>query len=77
MFRSQVFDEEDTDNFHYYDYKGDITEDSFKNYINGVSNLCSYNDLGSVSYGDSLLELVTCEYHVNNGRLVVLCRLEE
>lgn len=63
--------------FAFYDYKGDVTEAQFAEYLSGVKGLAEYEDLGSVGYGDSLLELVTCSYHTNNGRLVVLFRKVE
>lgn len=73
VFKSQIFMSDD-DVFKYYSYKGDISEDRFNDYLNGVSDIADYYNFEDVKYGDSLIELVTCNYHVKNGRLVVLCK---
>ena len=73
VFKSQIYMSNE-EVFRYYSYKGDVSEGLFQDYINGVSNIAEYNNLESVKYGDSLIELVTCNYHVENGRLVVLCK---
>lgn len=73
VFKSQIYTSDD-DVFKYYSYKGDISEDRFNEYLDGISDIAEYLNLDGVCYGDSLIELVTCNYHVKNGRLVVLCK---
>lgn len=74
VFLSQIYDDS-YEGFEYYNYRGDLTEDKFNEYIEGITPLMQVGDLSDVSYGDSLIELVTCAYHVENGRLVVLCKM--
>ena len=73
VFKSQIYMSDD-EVFKYYTYKGEISEEQFQEYIMGVSDIADYSNLDAVEYDDSLIELVTCNYHVENGRLVVLCK---
>ena len=74
VFLSQIYDDS-YEGFEYYNYRGDLTEDKFNEYIEGITPLMQIGDLSDVSYGDSFVELVTCAYHVKDGRLVVLCKM--
>lgn len=73
VFLSQVYDD-DYKGFKYYKYRGNLTEEDFNTYLAGIKPLMQVGDLSNVSYGDKLVELSTCNYHVKNGRLVVLCK---
>lgn len=72
-FLSQVYDSSYT-GFKYYSYKGEVSEEEFTEYIAGVNNLLSIGDVSDLEYGDKVVELVTCAYHVDNGKLVIICR---
>lgn len=73
VFLSQVYDD-DYAGFEYYNYRGNVTEQEFNEYLSGIEPLMQIGNLSDISYGDKLIELSTCNYHVKNGRLVVLCR---
>lgn len=73
VFLSEVYDNS-YEGFKYYDYRGDITEGRFNEYIAGIAPLMVSGSVDGVSYGDRLVELVTCSYHTDNGRLVVLLK---
>ena len=73
-FDTQIFPPEDTEHFHYYEYGGVGQEEGFNTYVAQVRELSLY-DTGVVpEWGDTLLILSTCEYHVTDGRFVVVAR---
>ena len=74
VFLSQIYDDS-YNGFEYYNYRGDLTKEEYDEYIEGITPLMQVGNLSDVSYGDSLIELVTCAYHVENGRLIVLCKM--
>lgn len=57
----------------------DCTEEEFDEYINFMKKKTLYknDDLNEVEYGDKLVSLSTCAYHVTNGRLIVVGKLIE
>ena len=72
-FRSQVYKDSD-DVFKYYEYKGHLDEERFNEYVKGIKKLALYDTGITPQYGDQLLSLVTCAYHVSDGRFVVVAR---
>lgn len=60
--------------FKYYQLAGTETEDGFMTYIQNLKELSIYETGADVQYGDKVLVLSTCEYSVENGRLVVIAR---
>jgi sortase B len=74
VFLSRIYNQDELDVFKYYNYKGTLSEEEFNDYKNGVSQLLKIGDLSNVKYGDTLVELITCSYHTEDGKLVVLCK---
>lgn len=73
-FYSQIAPDSDTSAFRYYNYTDLSDIDVFHDYINKVFEHGLY-DLGvRPEYGDRLLTLSTCSYHVKQGRFVVVAR---
>lgn len=78
-FYTQIYSEK-KDVFKYYQYAGITTEDKFNEYIDGIMGLTEYKTDVEVSYGDQLITLSTCSYHVSGkvGRFAVVAkRIEE
>lgn len=76
VFRIQLSDSPEA-GFPYYSYVGDLTEAQFQEFVE-LTKVYSYYDTGiSPEYGDQLLILTTCSYHVDNGRFVVVARRAE
>ncbi len=73
VFRSQVFPV-DSDAFKYYDYIGHLSKKRFEEYVDGIQKLSLYKIDIKPEYGEQLLSLVTCAYHVDEGRFVVVAR---
>lgn len=68
---SQIYPQE-SGNFKYYQYGGITTEEQFYEYLNGVKGLSLYDTGVSAEYGDQLVTLSTCAYHVEDGRFFVV-----
>lgn len=64
----------DSQEFKYYQYAGITTEAQFYEYLNGVKGLSAYDTGVSAEYGDQLLTLSTCAYHVDEGRFFVVAK---
>ena len=73
VFESQIFRKSDTI-FKHYNFIDAGSEDDFKEYINGIKALALYDTGVTASYGDTLLTLVTCAYHTENGQFVVVAK---
>lgn len=60
--------------FAYHEFVDAKTEADFDAFINSVKRLSIYDTGLSAQYGDKLITLSTCEYTINNGRLVVVAK---
>ncbi len=57
-------------------YAGMVTEDDYETYVENVKELSEYETNVTAQYGEQLLTLSTCSYHVpgRNGRFVVVAK---
>lgn len=60
--------------FAYYDYVELDSKEQFEKYINQVKDLSLYDTGITAEYGDSLITLCTCNYHVKDGRFLVVAK---
>lgn len=60
--------------FVYYDYVELDSKEQFEKYINQVKDLSLYETGVTAEYGDSLITLCTCNYHVKDGRFLVVAK---
>ena len=75
-FYSKIYPEEEEE-FRYYQYTDLRDIQDFNAYTNQVKEAALYDTGITAEYGDMLLTLSTCSYHVNNGRFVVVARRVE
>ena len=54
-----------------------LTEADFQNAIDNYQMKALYDTGVTAEYGDELITLVTCSYHTDNGRFVVIGRAVE
>lgn len=73
VFFSQVF-EKDEDVFKYYEFYEAETPEEFSAFYENIKKLSLYDTKVEASYGDTLLTLSTCAYHVDDGRFVVVAK---
>lgn len=73
VFKTQIFYKND-EVFKYYNYKNitDITK--YQEYIENIKEKSLYDTGITSSFGEDLLTLSTCSYHVEDGRFVVVAR---
>lgn len=72
-FYSQVY-AKDSKEFKFYQFFEADTKKDFEDYISGVKKLSLYDTGITPQLGDELVTLVTCSYHVENGRFAVVGR---
>ena len=60
--------------FKYYNYTGDLTEVAFDEYVDNVKKKSYFKSDLPVEYGDQLVTLSTCSYHVQDGRFVLVAK---
>lgn len=73
VFRSKIY-KENEDVFKYYRYGGPLSERQYNTYVDNCKKLSVHNTGISPVYGEQLLTLVTCAYHTEEGRFVVVAR---
>lgn len=73
VFQSQVY-LKNQDVFKYYFFKDAENEKEFNNYIENVKKLSLYNIAETAEYGDQLITLSTCDYHVTDGRFAIVAK---
>jgi len=70
---SQILPQDST-KFKYYHYAGITSEDEFNTYVNNVKALSIYDTGVDAKYGDQLITLSTCAYHVEEGRFFIVAK---
>lgn len=60
--------------FKYYNFYNATSEEEYNSFTEQCRNLSFYNTEESANYGDKLITLSTCEYSLNNGRMVVVAK---
>lgn len=77
VFQDRVHTKNETDAFRFYSYGGVLSKELFDDYIKTVQEKSLYDTGVNAIYGDQLLTLSTCSYHVKDGRFVVVARQSE
>lgn len=73
VFYSQVYRKSDNV-FKFYQFFQADTEKEFKNFYDNVKKMSVYDTGVTAEFGDNFVTLVTCAYHVDNGRFVVVAK---
>lgn len=63
-----------SEGFQYYDFVDAADEEAYNAYISKCRELALYDTGMDAKYGDRLITLSTCEYSVQNGRLVIVAK---
>lgn len=72
-FESEVYQKSDTV-FKHYNFLNPDSETAFDEYSAGIKALSLYDTGIYPEYGDELITLMTCSYHTENGRFVVVAK---
>lgn len=73
-FYSRVFYKTETNVFKYYEFINSKKEEEYNKFIENAKNISLYDTGVETKYGDELITLVTCSYHIYDGRFVVIGR---
>lgn len=73
-FNDRVYYQRETGMFKFYQFIDPETEEEFNNGIMVMKEKSLYDTGVSAEYGDHLITLVTCAYHTDHGRFVVVAR---
>lgn len=73
VFRSKIYGKEE-DVFKYYQYGGPLSKKQYNTYVKNCKKLSVHETGVEPVYGEQLLTLVTCAYHTEEGRFVVVAR---
>ncbi len=76
-FYTQIYGKNDTSHFKYYQFFNAANENDFDNYVTNCKALTAYEIPTTAKYGDHLITLSTCAYHVEDGRFVVVAKKVE
>lgn len=72
--RTQIYPEDDTEHLHYNDFIDASDKDEFDEYVDFVKQNTPYDTGVTAEYGDALITLSTCAYHVTQGRFIVVAK---
>ena len=74
VFKSRVYYKSEQNVFRYYYFINAETEDEYNEFVSNAKNSSLYNIDANSTYGDQLITLSTCSYHVKDGRFAVVGR---
>ncbi len=72
VFYDRVYFTDEKDVFKFYDFIDAADENEFNEAVNMIIKKSLYKTDVKADYGDKLITLVTCAYHTENGRFVVV-----
>lgn len=73
-FRSRIYYKSETDVFRYYYFFNPKSEEEYNKFVKNAKEASLYDTGKNAKYGDQLITLSTCAYHVENGRFAVVGR---
>lgn len=73
-FKSRVYYKTEKNVFRYYDFINAKSKEEYDKFIKKSKKASLYETGNTAKYGDQLITLITCSYHTDNGRFVVIGR---
>ena len=74
VFKSRVYYKNEENVFRYYYFINAKSEKEFNEYVNNSKSASIYDTGKKATYGDMLLTLSTCSYHVEDGRFAIVAK---
>ena len=74
VFKSRVYYKSEKNVFRYYYFVNAKTEDEYNEFVKNAKSESLYSIDKTAKYGDQLITLSTCSYHVEDGRFAVVGR---
>ena len=72
VFKSRVYYKSEKNVFRYYNFINSESEEKYNSFINNAKKVSLYNIEETPKFGQQLLTLITCSYHTEDGRFVVI-----
>ena len=72
VFKSRVYYKAEKNVFRYYDFINVETENEYMDFVKNAKKASIYDIEVTAKYGDELITLITCSYHIEDGRFVVI-----
>ena len=72
VFKSRVYYKSETNVFRYYNFINAENEEEYNEFVKNAKASSIYDTGITANYGDDLITLITCSYHVDDGRFVVI-----
>lgn len=72
VFKSRVFYKSEKNVFRYYDFVNADTEEEYNEFVEKAKESSLYDIDITAEYGEQLITLVTCSYHTEDGRFIVI-----
>ena len=73
-FKSRVYYKSEKNVFRYYYFINSKSEEEYNQFVKNAKNASLYPIDATASYGDQLITLSTCSYHIEDGRFAVVGR---
>lgn len=74
VFKSRVYYQSEENVFRYYYFINANSEEEYNQFVSDAKKASLYNIDATAKYGDQLITLSTCSYHVKDGRFAVVGR---
>ena len=74
VFKSRVYHKSEKNVFRYYFFLNNESEEEYNQFVKNAKNASLYPIDATASYGDQLITLSTCSYHIEDGRFAVVGR---
>ena len=74
VFPSKIYYKSEQNVFRYYYFINANNEDEYNEFVENAKKASLYDTGKTAEYGDQLMTLSTCAYHVEDGRFVVVAR---
>lgn len=74
VFKSRVYYKSEKNVFRYYYFVNAKTEEEYNEFIKNAKKASLYDIDATAKYGEQLITLSTCSYHVEDGRFAVIGR---
>ena len=72
VFKSKVYNKTEKNVFRYYDFINSKSEKEYNNFVKQAKAASLYDTKNTAEYEDDLITLITCAYHIDDGRFVVI-----
>ncbi len=72
VFKARVYYKSEKNVFRYYNFINYESEEEYNSFINEAKKVSLYNIEETPKFGQELLTLITCSYHTEDGRFVVI-----